>query len=50
MGLREFSLKRFLKKNFDFIAGMLVEFGLAGFLILVVFAISAIVTAIGVAW
>lgn len=29
MGLRKFSLTRSLKKNFDFIAGILSEIGLA---------------------
>jgi uncharacterized membrane protein len=28
MGLRKFSLRAFLKKNFDFIAGVLSEIGL----------------------
>jgi len=28
MGLREFSLRAFLKKNFDFIAGIFSEVGL----------------------
>ncbi|MFN4132831.1 MAG: hypothetical protein ACK4GQ_00445 [Candidatus Hadarchaeales archaeon] len=46
MGLREFSLKAFLKKNFDFIAGILAEFGVAAIFIGVGFIISFITAVI----
>ncbi len=39
MGLRKFSLTRSLKKNFDFIAGVLSEIGLA----LAVFVVSMLI-------
>lgn len=40
MGLRKFSLKAFLKKNFDFIAGVLSEIGL----IVAIMAIALLIT------
>jgi hypothetical protein len=39
MGLRKFSLREFLKKNFDFITGILSEVGLTVFIIGVTLAI-----------
>jgi hypothetical protein len=42
MGLRELSLRAFLKKNFDFIAGIFSEIGLTAAIILVAFAICAL--------
>ena len=39
MGLRKFSLTKSLKKNFDFIAGLLSEIGLA----LAIFVISMLI-------
>lgn len=46
MGLREFSLKKFLKKNFDFTMGILTEFGIAALFILIGFILSFIIVMI----
>jgi hypothetical protein len=40
MGLRKFSLRDFLKKNFDFIVGIFSEIGLAMAVIVVFILIS----------
>lgn len=42
MGLRKFSLRAFLKKNFDFIAGILGEIGLAVAIMVVALLISIV--------
>jgi len=46
MGLRKFSLRAFLKKNFDFIAGILSEVGLTAVIIVVALAICALLVLI----
>jgi len=46
MGLRKFSLRAFLKKNFDFIAGVLSEVGLAASIIAVGMLICLLLIAI----
>lgn len=40
MGLRDFDIREFLKKNFDFITGVFSELGLIALLILAAFAVS----------
>ncbi|MEM2889735.1 MAG: hypothetical protein QW358_00085 [Candidatus Hadarchaeum sp.] len=40
VGLREVSLREFLKKNFDFITGLLSEIGLIVLVLLLSFALS----------
>ncbi|MBC7218873.1 MAG: hypothetical protein H5T49_01865 [Hadesarchaea archaeon] len=40
MGLREFSLREFLKKNFDFLTGLLSEIGLVILVMLLSYALS----------
>jgi hypothetical protein len=42
MGLRQFSLRAFLKKNFDFIAGILSEVGLTAVIMGVALMICAL--------
>jgi len=46
MGLRRFSLRAFLKKNFDFIAGILSEVGLTAAIMVVAFAICVLLVLI----
>ena len=46
MGLRKFSLLAFLKKNFDFIAGILSEVGLAATMIAFAMLICLLLVAI----
>jgi hypothetical protein len=46
MGLRKFSLRAFLKKNFDFIAGIFSEVGMAAAIILAAFAICVLLALI----
>jgi len=43
VGLREFSLREFLKKNFNFITGIFSEIGLIILVILASFAISFLI-------
>lgn len=40
VGLREVSLREFLKKNFDFITGLLSEIGLVALVLLLSLALS----------
>lgn len=42
MGLRKFSIREFLKKNFDFVMGILSEVGLAVMIIVVSMLISLV--------
>ena len=46
MGLRKFSLRAFLKKNFDFIAGILSEVGLTAAMMAVAMLICLLLVAI----
>jgi len=46
MGLRKFSLKAFLKKNFDFIAGILSEVGLAAAIMTITMLVCLLLAAI----
>jgi hypothetical protein len=46
MGLRKFSLRAFLKKNFDFITGVLSEIGLTMLIMGVVLAICLLLVLI----
>ncbi|MEW6222677.1 MAG: hypothetical protein AB1476_05165 [Candidatus Hadarchaeota archaeon] len=46
MGLRKFSLRAFLKKNFDFIVGILGEIGLAAAIMVVALLISIVLALI----
>jgi len=46
MGLRKFSLVSFLKKNFDFIAGVLSEIGLAAAIIAVAMVICMLLASV----
>lgn len=46
MGLRKFSLRAFLKKNFNFIAGILSEIGLTAVIIAIAFLICALLVVI----
>jgi len=46
MGLRKFSLKAFLKKNLDFIAGVLSEVGLTAVFIAVAALICLLLVAV----
>ena len=46
MGLRKFSLRAFLKKNFDFIAGIVSEVGLTVAIMAVALAICVLLVLI----
>ena len=46
MGLRKFSLRAFMKKNFDFIAGIFSEISFAAMIMGVAFAICVLLALI----